>query len=41
MIGLIHGYQVKPMNVLPQLNLKDWLQIFSKLETNLKTKNVI
>ena len=38
MTGLVHGYQVKCMNVLSQENLKDYLQMFHKLEArNLKT----
>ena len=32
MTWVVHNYQVKSMNVLSQLNLKDFLQIFQKLE---------
>ena len=31
MTRLVHGYQVNPMNVLSQQNLRDCLQIFRKL----------
>ena len=34
MTWVVHNYQVKSMNVLSQLNLKDFLQIFQKLEAS-------